>query len=104
MVEPLQTSGHVAPADIHHLVDGRLVIAGKEGQEQLVAVVECPVQLGVDVIEIEGVVLEIVRQLQEHIHISTPSSNQKRQFILDDRPFERAFCREQSDGCPAVPA
>ena len=71
MVEPLQTGGHIAPADVYHLVDSRLVVAREEGQEQLVTVVECPVQLGVDVIEVEGVVLEIVRQLQEHVHISS---------------------------------
>ena len=70
-MEPLQVGGEVAPADVNHLLHGCAVIAGEETQEELVAVGDGPVELGVDIVEVECVVLEVLAHLQEGVEIGT---------------------------------
>ena len=104
MVEPLQTGTPVSPTDIDHLVYGGLVVTGEEGQEELVAGVQRPVELRVDIVEVQGVVLIVVRQLQEHIHVGASGGHQERGLVLDDRTFDGPFGGEQTDGGTTVPA
>ena len=59
MVEPFQTGRQVVPTHIDHILYGGTVVACEECQEQLVALVDRPVQFRIDIVEIEGVVLEV---------------------------------------------
>ena len=104
MVQPLQTGAPVPPTDIDHLVYGGLIVAGEEGQEEWVAGIQRPVELRVDIVEVQCVVLIVVRQFQEHIHVGASGGHQKRGFVLDDRPFDGPFGGEQTDGGTTVPA
>ena len=52
MVQPLQTGRQIIPSDVNHIVDGRTVFARKETQEELVILVDGPVGLCIDVVEI----------------------------------------------------
>ena len=93
MVQPLQIGRHVIPTDISHLLHSRLVVTGEKRQEQLIAPPHRPVQFRVHIKEIEGVVLEVFRGFQEHVHIGAPCRQQKRHLVLHKRPFDRAFGR-----------
>ena len=93
MVQPLQIGRHVIPADISHLLHSRLVVTGEERQKQLIAPPHRPVQFHVHIKEIEGIVLEVFRGFQEHVHIGAPCSQQKRHFVLHEWPFDRSFGR-----------
>ena len=92
MMEPLQTARQVPPADVDHFIQSRAVIACEETEEQLVARGHCPVNLRIDIVEIERVVLEIITELEESVEIGATGGNKKRQLVLDNRPLDGAFC------------
>ena len=98
MMDPFQTCRQVVPAYIDHILYGGTVVACEERQEQLVTLVERPVQFRIDIIEIEGVVLEVGRELQEHIHIRAARGDEECRLVLQDGPLEGTLCREQADG------
>ena len=91
VMQPFQIECHIAPADVSHLIHSRTVVAGEEGKEQLVLRVEHPVEFRVDIVEIKGIVPEILRGFQKKVHIGTTSRHQQRSLILRDRPFDGAF-------------
>ena len=59
-MQPSEAARHVVPSDVRHLVYRRTVVAGKEGQKQLVPFVNGPVQFGINVIEVERIVSEVL--------------------------------------------
>ena len=103
MMEPLQTARQVAPTDVDHVLQGRAVITCEEGQEELVAGGQRPVELRIDIVEIEGVVAEVFAELEEGIEIGATGSDEHRQFVLDERTLDGAFGRQQTDGGAAMP-
>ena len=102
-VQPAQRCGQVSPLQVHHVLQGRAVAPRKERQEQLVALREFVVQLGVDVIEIEGVVLEVVEPFQENVHVGTAGRHQQRCLVADQRAFKGSLGRQKSDAGTAMP-
>ena len=69
----------------------------------MVTLVDDPVGLHVDVVEVDDVVTEVVRQFQEGIHITASGGDEQRGLVLQDRPFHSPFGGEQADGGSAVP-
>ena len=103
MMEPLQTARQVPPTDVDHVLQGRAVITRKESQEELVAGGQRPVELRIDIVEIEGVVAEVFAELEEGIEIGATGGDEHRQLILDERTLDGAFGRQQTDGGAAMP-
>jgi len=102
VVQPFQARRQVAPAYIYHILHRRLVVPREERQEQLVVGVDGPIHLGVDVVEVERVVLEVVGEFQEQVHIGAPGAHQERYLVFDDRPFDGGLRGQDADGGPAV--
>ena len=76
----------------------------EEGQVHLVLGVDGPVQFHVHVIEVKGVVLEVLRGLQQQVHIRPPRCHQQRGLVFRDRTLQRTLRREQSHARPTMPA
>ena len=78
-------------------------MACEERQEQLVTLTKLTVHLGVEVVEVEVVVLEVVESFQEEVHVGTPGRHHHGRLLLQQRSFEESLGREQSDAAAAVP-
>ena len=97
MVQPLQTGRKVIPTYVHHLIDSSTVVSCEETQEQLIILVDGPIGLGVNIVEVQGVSLKIGRELQEHIHIRATGCDKERGLIFYNRTFEGSLCSKESD-------
>ena len=88
VVQPSEAGGEIVPTDIRHLLHRCTIVTSEEGQEHLVPFVDRPVQLRIHVVEIERVVAEVLRCLQQQVHISASCRDQHRQFVFHQRPFD----------------
>ena len=52
-----------------------------------------PVDLRIDIVEIERVVLEVIAEFEEGIEISATGGDEERQFILHNRSLDSTFGR-----------
>ena len=77
VMEPLQTSRQVTPTDVNHVLQSGTVIAGEETEEELVTGCDGPVNLRVDIVEIERIVLEVLVELEEGIEIRSTGGDEE---------------------------
>ena len=52
-----------------------------------------PVDLRIDIVEIERVVFEVIAEFEEGIEISATGGDEERQFVLHNRSLDSTFGR-----------
>ena len=101
---PPQCGGEVGPFHSHHVLEAYVVVAGEEGKADPVAAAKDIIHLGVDVVEVEGVVLEVGDEFHEEVEIRPTSSHEDRAATAVEGSVYGGFGSKQSDGAAAVPS
>ena len=76
----------------------------EKSQEELITTVRRPVELYVEIIEIEGIIPKILRGLQQEVHIRSACRHQQRGLVFGDRAFNCSLCSKQSYTRSSMPS
>ena len=110
-VQPVGRGRRVAPLHVHEVFQSQVVTSTEERHRQTVALTQTEIEPQVDIIEVHGVVLIILRGLQEQVEIGAATCKEEggggiihrltigRLLILElQRAFGIDLSREQTDG------